>query len=194
MGKNEFDGLLADLRNITDNAKAPVVIAIDGMAAAGKTTAAVLLSEALNAEIIHMDDFFLPFELRTAKRYKEPGGNVHYERFNEEAAAAIRLRQAFSYRIFDCGLMDYSGIRHISCDRPIIAEGAYSMHPLYNDIYNYRIFFKIDAELQRSRIQERNGYRQWERFRDEWIPLENRYFNAFNTESVCDAVITAKSD
>ena len=56
-------------------------LAIDGRAAAGKSTAAALLAAALGAGVVHMDDFFLPAALRTPQRLSEPGGNVHYERF-----------------------------------------------------------------------------------------------------------------
>ena len=36
------------------------ILAIDGMAAAGKTTAAEYLASRWNAPVVHMDDFFLP--------------------------------------------------------------------------------------------------------------------------------------
>ena len=52
------------------------VIAIDGMAASGKSTLAARLAEELDGCVIHMDDFFLPPELRTQERLSSPGGNV----------------------------------------------------------------------------------------------------------------------
>ena len=60
------------------------IIAIDGRCAAGKTTLAARLAKELGGDVIHMDDFFLPLELRTEERFREPGGNVHYERFKTE--------------------------------------------------------------------------------------------------------------
>lgn len=89
----------------------PKVIAIDGRAAAGKTTLAALLSQVLAAGVIPMDDFFLPAELRTAERLAESGGNVHYERFCAEVLPYLKKNESFSYRRFDCGIMDYSGTR-----------------------------------------------------------------------------------
>ena len=58
------------------DAKPVYIIALDGRAASGKTTMARQLAELLDAEIIHMDDFFLPMELRTEQRLATPGGNV----------------------------------------------------------------------------------------------------------------------
>ena len=64
--------------------EAPLVIAIDGRCAAGKTTLAARLKDERNCNVIHMDHFFLQQEQRTEKRLKEPGGNVDYERFVKE--------------------------------------------------------------------------------------------------------------
>ena len=49
-----------------------------------------------------MDDFFLPFELRTAERLKEPGGNVHYERFIDEVVSKLSAGEPFEYGVFRC--------------------------------------------------------------------------------------------
>ncbi|MDE7100629.1 MAG: (d)CMP kinase, partial [Anaeroplasmataceae bacterium] len=69
--------------------KETFVIVIDGMSASGKSTLALKLANALDANLIHMDDFFLPKELRTLNRYQEAGGNIHYERFKEEVVNHI---------------------------------------------------------------------------------------------------------
>ena len=60
------------------------IIAIDGRCASGKTTFTQKLANYLNAEVIHMDDFFLRNELKTKERLSEVGGNIDYERFTSE--------------------------------------------------------------------------------------------------------------
>ena len=65
------------------NKQEQIIITIDGCAASGKSTLAKELQPVYNAEVIHMDDFFLPFDLRTKERLDEPGGNIHYERFSD---------------------------------------------------------------------------------------------------------------
>ena len=60
------------------------VIALDGRAASGKSTLSEDVRKVMDVDIVHMDDFFLPKELRTPERFLEPGGNVHYERFISE--------------------------------------------------------------------------------------------------------------
>lgn len=51
---------------------------------------------------IHMDDFFLPLEMRTPQRLQQPGGNVHYERFLETVLKPLSLQQTVFYQPFDC--------------------------------------------------------------------------------------------
>lgn len=64
--------------------KPRLLITIDGPCGSGKSTLADALSDALNAPIIRMDDFFLPHALKTPQRLAIPGGNVDLERLMQE--------------------------------------------------------------------------------------------------------------
>ena len=165
------------------------ILAIDGMAAAGKTTAAEYLSARWNAPVVHMDDFFLPPELRTAERLSEPGGNVHYERFTKEVLPALSTGAPFSYRIFDCSIMDYSEMRIIPAAPMVIVEGAYSMHPVFERYWDLAAFFTVNEKEQRRRILARGGEEVWPMFRDRWIPMENTYHAAFGVQGRADVVL-----
>lgn len=155
------------------------VIAIDGRAASGKTTKAMLLSAALDAPVIHMDDFFLPPALRTEERLAQPGGNVHYERFAEEVLPHLTSGEAFVYRVFDCSRMDFHGLREIPAAPVRIVEGSYAHHPALGDYADLRVFTSVDEAEQMARILARNGERMAEMFRTRWIPMEEQYFAAF---------------
>ena len=56
----------------------PLLVAIDGRCASGKSTLAKDLQKQLDCNVIHMDDFYLQEHQRTTKRLREPGGNVDY--------------------------------------------------------------------------------------------------------------------
>ena len=75
----------------------PVVLTIDGRAASGKSSLALTLAKNYSGRVVHMDDYFLPQELRTAERLTEPGGNLHYERFVAEILPGLRDEAGFSY-------------------------------------------------------------------------------------------------
>ena len=167
----------------------PFIIAIDGRAASGKSTLAQQLSELLGADVIHMDDFFLPPALRTRERLSEPGGNVHYERFAEEVLPYLKSPAAFSYRIFDCSKMDYEGERFIG-NKPIrIVEGSYSHHPKFGRYADLFVFSDVDEEEQMRRIHLRNGEEKAQMFAEKWIPMEERYFAELEVKKCADAII-----
>ena len=165
-----------------------VSIAIDGGAASGKTTLAKMLSEKYDAPIIHMDDFFLRPEQRTPERFAEAGGNFDRERFMQEVIPHIKKKEAFSYRIFDCSSMSLGEYREIPSSPLIIAEGSYSHHPAFSDVFDLRIFLSISEDERKQRILTRNGKKS-EMFFTRWIPLENKYFEAFSIKEKADIVI-----
>lgn len=173
--------------------KGRITIAIDGPCASGKTTLASALSKKFGAQIIHTDDFFLPFDMRTEERLSQAGGNVHYERFADEVVAGIKKGESFVYGIFDCGTGVVSKSEPIYPHKNIIIEGAYSLHPeIPDDIYDLKIFIETDIETQLERILNRNGAKALETFKSKWIPFENRYFDEYKIKWKCDIILQTK--
>ncbi len=190
---SRYARLLDSLKTISTALKTAnerIVIAIDGKCASGKTTAAELICEIFGGEIIHMDDFFLPPQMRSSDRFSEIGGNIHRERFIEEVLPNLKNNQSFTYRKFDCSKMSYSDIPcQISARGLIICEGSYSLHPSFGKYYDIAIFSDIDSSEQIRRIRNRNGEYMLNRFTGEWIPMENKYFDAFAIKSKCSHII-----
>lgn len=196
------EGELIEKIKILSDKSDPVVISIDGHSASGKTTLAGRLAELLNAEgltagVVHMDDFFLPPQLRTGERLSEPGGNVHYERFSEEIFVPLSSLKEnknsksspLIYHKFDCGTMSYSDDPAvIPLSRVYIIEGAYSQRPEFISLYDLKIFMDITESEQRERILARNGAEGYKNFREKWIPMENRYFERFRIKENSDIV------
>lgn len=164
----------------------PFLIAIDGRCAAGKTTLAARLQEEIDCNVIHMDHFFLQPGQRTEQRMQEPAGNVDHERFLEEVMLPLSRGQRFSYRIYDCKKMELSSPVWVEPRAITVVEGSYSCHPALWDFYDLRVFLDIEAEEQLRRICCRNGEQAAAKFRDCWIPLEERYFAACQIQERCD--------
>ena len=167
-------------------AEAPYVIAIDGRAASGKSTMGKQLAEILDAGLVHMDDFFLPLELRTEQRLRTPGGNVHYERFREEVLPHLRQPEPFSYRKFVCSVKALQGERQVAGSSIRIVEGSYSLHPELGRYADLTVFSDVDPDEQFRRILARNGPVWGEQFRQKWIPMEEAYFNAYHIREQAD--------
>ncbi len=169
--------------------KKNVIIAIDGYCASGKTTVAASLAEKFDMQVIHMDDFFLPPDMRTEERLSQAGGNVHYERFNSEVVSGLINGLKFGYRVFNCKQGAFTDFKEILPDKPVIIEGSYALHPRIAVDYDFKIFVKADYKTRLCRILERNGEEALEVFKTKWIPLENKYFYEFDIESDCDIII-----
>lgn len=172
--------------NMMKHARA--IVALEGGAATGKTTLAAALAQMFQAPVISMDDFFLPPALRSRERFSQPGGNIHYERFQEEVAAPIRAGMPFSYRSFDCSIMDYGGIKNIPSCPLLLVEGVYCLHPEFQDIYTLRLFLKTSPETQDARLRGRGEW-LYERFQSAWLPMEKQYFDTFHPDRICDAIL-----
>jgi len=184
----DFNLLIRKIEELLDQ-KEQILIGIDGDSGSGKSTIAGLIKDALDGNLIHMDDFFLQPEQRTAERLSEPGGNVDYERVSVEVLEKIKSNNEFTYGKFECESMTIT--KQITIDwKPLnIIEGVYSLHPALIEFYDYKIFLKVKPETQETRIFERNGKEALEVFKDRWIPMEKLYFQTYSIEKAVDLVI-----
>lgn len=171
-----------------------VFVAIDGPCTSGKTTLATVLQRHFGGNVLHMDDFFLRPERRTPERFAEPGGNVDRERFEDEVLAPLAAGKIVQYRPWDCHTGDFAASHNVEPARLTIVEGSYSMHPALRGYYDLMICLTIDSGEQLRRLEVRNP-RMLQRFIDEWIPLENRYFASTETRTAADMIVdTAASE
>lgn len=171
------------------NEQKRIVLVIDGRCASGKTTAARLIAQIFPSEIIHMDDFFLPGDMRIPERMAETGGNLHRERFMEEVIPFLR-DGAFSYRVFQCSTFSYAASPRRISDVPLlICEGSYALHPSFGAYYDIAVFSDVDPQEQLRRIRKRDGEEMLRRFRNEWIPMEERYFENMKIRERCNFIV-----
>ena len=168
--------------------KGAVNVAIDGKSGAGKTSLARLLTTLFDCNVFHTDDFFLPLKKRTPERLQEVGGNMDRERFREEICEPVRAGKPFAYRPFDCSMMQLSEEVQVQPKQINIFEGSYSMHPELQEYYDVKVFLSISPAEQSSRILERNGGFMLRRFLEEWIPMENTYFDGMKIREACDLI------
>ena len=165
-----------------------VILAVDGDAAAGKTTLSGILNLVYNCSIVPMDHFFLQPEQRNETRLSEPGGNIDYERFKNEVSQFLISYKPFSYKPFDCQIWGFGKEICVKPNKLTVVEGSYALHPKLSDIYNIKVFLSVDEEEQMRRIALRNGPEMSEKFRNIWIPMEKNYHKSFGIQDSCDFV------
>jgi len=173
--------------------QAQIIIAIDGSCTSGKTTLAGKLERLYDCNVFHMDDFFLRPEQRTPERLAEPGGNVDYERFRQEVLLPLKAGEPFSYRPYDCSTGDLKAPVTVMPKKVNIVEGTYSHHPCFGDVYDLKVVLQVSEERRKERILARPAFLH-RRFFEEWIPMEQHYFEAFSIEAGCHILARPKDD
>lgn len=183
------DKTLEQIRTAMDQRlkeKESILIAVDGRCASGKTTLAAGLRERAGCGVIHMDDFFLRPEQRTPERLARPGENVDWERFLAEVLLPLRQGGKVVYRPYDCRTQSMGDPITLERSAVVVVEGSYSCHPELWESYDLHVFLDVDPEEQLRRIRARNGAQGVQMFLDRWIPLEERYFQAFSIPQRCE--------
>ena len=166
------------------------IVALEGGSASGKSTLAEILCEVYDGNVFHADDFFLRPEQRTPERFAEIGGNLDRERFYDEIIVPLTKSETVTYRPFDCGSQTLDDPINVPPKKLTIVEGVYSTHPAFSRYYDLAVFLDIDPEYQKKLILARNSARFAERFFNEWIPLENRYFEGTDIKKRSDLIIS----
>lgn len=185
--KHEIQLITQRIMSLPDSGR-PLLIALDGRCASGKTTLSQRLAEELSCAVIHADDFFLRPEQRTAERMEQAGGNIDYERLLEEVILPLKKGMPFSYRPYSCEIQALAEPVEVIPRKINLIEGSYCCHPTLWEHYDMRIFMTAPKDLRLRRIAERNGD-MLSRFENLWIPLEEKYFSAFDIEQRCDVII-----
>lgn len=167
------------------------LLAIDGMAGAGKSSLARLLEAVYGCTVFHADDYFPRPEQRTPARLRQPGGNLDRERLRDEILRPLASgAEEITHRRFDCESMELREPRTVRVELLTVIEGSYSMHPELRDFYTDTVFLRAPADMQRERIIERNGDYA-EVFFSKWIPMENEYIEATQTMRRCEFLLNA---
>lgn len=170
-----------------------VILAIDGSCTSGKTTLAAALAETMDCNVFHMDDFFLRPQQRTKQRLAEIGGNVDYERFREEVLLPLLAGEPFAYRPYSCKTGSLKAPVAVQPKAINIVEGTYSHHPYFGNPYDLRVYLTVQPEIRWNRIQQRPVFLH-KRFREEWIPKEQAYFETFGIAEKSDILAAPKEN
>ena len=167
------------------------VIAIDGPCAGGKTTFAEEMNKGYEYNIVHMDDFYLPFQKRDKNWMNIIAGHMDFDRLIEKVLKPYKERREIEYISYDCHSDKYLQKIDIDLDKPVILEGSYSTHPILDNYIDIKIYLDIDSKTQVERLTKRNE-KVVDKFVSMWIPFENNYFEKLNIKEKCDLVFNEK--
>ena len=166
-----------------------VLVTIDGPCASGKTTLAEKLAGVFGAAVVHTDDFVIPHAQKTAERLAVPGGNCDADRLAGEVAAPWKRGAPVVFRRYDCRQDCLLPEETLPDGRILILEGSYCNLPEIRKHADVRVFMDTAREIREERLRQRESAQSLQMFHDRWIPLENRYFEAFGLPDPACAVL-----
>jgi uridine kinase len=155
----------------------PLVVALDGRSAVGKTTLAAALGERLEATVIEGDDFYAGgTEVRSGSPASLVDVCIDWQR-QRLALEMLRAGGEASWHAFDWDAFDgrLCAEETVKPSAPIvILEGVYSARPELADLIDIAVMVRTDEGIRESRLlarQEHTG--PWEL---QWHAAEDYYF------------------
>lgn len=188
------DQLRQDIQRLLSAAPtSPPLLALDGPAAAGKSSLARSLQASLGLGLIAMDDFFLQPSQRQPDRLQETGGFIDYERFEAQVLLPYQRGHDLQPAHYDCRNQTLLPGPRLSLDAfpAILVEGVYALHPRFRPYYARGYFLDIDKPTQRKRLEARESPASFRRFQSDYLPREEAYFTKMAIRSHADLVVFA---
>ena len=184
--REEYNKLLARLDGLQSSGGG--LVAIDGRCGSGKSTLARELARRCGGAVVHMDDFYLPPEQRREDWMEQVGGNMDFGRLRRQLLAPIKEGKQGVYQPYLCRTGEYGAQTALAPGSLLILEGSYSHHPALETEFDLKIFLTCSPKVQQQRLLAREGER-YARFREIWIPLEERYFAMYGVQAEADLVL-----
>lgn len=173
-----YEKILEELQTIRG------IVSIDGRCGSGKTGLGAFLQKNLSCNLIHMDDFYLPLDCRDPDWQQIPGKNMDFSRLIQQVLEPASRGEGIHYAPYDCGTRSYGPEIYLSPNELTILEGSYSQFPLLRPYYNKMYFLTCSPEVQKQRLQNREG-EKFPMFQKLWIPLEEKYLAETPSAGIC---------
>lgn len=170
--------LLETLNNLPRK-QSTLLIGIDGLGGAGKSTVAKFIKENIpSTTIVEMDDFYVPELTRD-----------DWDRVYAQVIKPLRNDSVVSYQRFDWDSKKLAEWHTIKPGGVVVVEGVYSLHEKFRGAYDYKIWVECPYEIRLQRGLKRDGEdaRSW--WVNEWMPKEDEYKKSQKPQQAADIVI-----
>ncbi|WP_157245904.1 uridine kinase family protein [Nonomuraea typhae] len=156
------------------------LIAVDGPAGAGKTTFADRLGAALDAQVIHSDDFPVPWS-------EGPGAWFHALR--SQVLDPLAGGRPGRFRRYDWVTARYGAPVDVPAAPVVVIEGVGTARRDADHLLAFRVWLEAAWETRWERVLTRDGAALEPEWRT-WFTAEEQWFAEDATRSRADLVIT----
>ena len=188
--------LIARIRDLTRAGSTPLMVALDGRSAAGKSTLAASVAAETGAAVIDGDDFYAggSAEEWDAMSAEEKVAHCIDWRRQRPVLEALAGGRPGSWHEYDWSADDGRLLTTpwVCLPAPVvILEGVYSARPELADLFDVRVLYSASAELTQRRLMQREGEDQRVEWNARWSEAERWYFERIMPPESFDMVIEA---
>lgn len=168
-----------------------LVVTIDGLGGAGKSTLAAALATELGAAVVQGDDFYRTSAERSAPDFDpaEIGGSFDWVRLREQVLRSSSQGSAVRYQRYDWDHDRLGAWVELDEAQPLIVEGVYVARPELRGFATTTMWVETERSSRLERGLERDGEEARSLWVDEWMPAEDRYVLALDPAAACDIII-----
>ncbi len=196
------DTIVAAIRRLTDGRDMPVVVALDGGSASGKSTLAAMIANELGAALVQSDDFFAAAITNTEWDARTPAEKardaIDWRRVRADALEPLCAGKPARWHAFDfdAGVRP-DGTYAMSTDfverEPsdvIVLDGAYSTRPELADLIDLSVLVDVPVAVRHARLAAREEKSWLAAWHARWDDAEAYYFSHVRPASSFDLVVT----
>lgn len=186
-----FENLLAHLQTLPTK-QSTLLIGVDGCGGSGKSTFATELAKACETvTIIHMDDFYLPSNMRIEGKANEKpvGADFDWRRLKGQVLEPLSQNQKGTYQRYDWSSDTLAEWYTAAPGGIVVIEGVYAIRRELAPLYDYKIFVHCPREIRLQRGIARDGENArylWEKV---WMVAEDKYQEEQRPFEIADLVI-----
>jgi uridine kinase len=188
------DAALSDhVAALRTTSPAPLLVALDGRAGAGKSTVAQLVGARVAALVIDGDDFYRGGDdaFWAAKSPDEKVDLVIDWRRQRRVLGRLRRGRPAAWDPYDWEADDgrlAAGITAGPAD-VVILDGAYSARPELAHLFGLRVLLDVPRDVRRERLARREGRRGRAEWEARWGEAEDLYFERLMPPAAFDLVV-----
>lgn len=157
-----------------------LLVAIDGLGGAGKSTLAKLLEQQLKAlgwtvAVVNHDDFYLPSHQRGSQQVSAIGCDFDWERLRDQVLIPVKEGQSAHYQWYDWKADVLAEWHTISVSDVVFVEGVYTMRRELADLYDLKVWVECPRAIRLARGIARDGEGARAVWEQDWMPKEDDY-------------------
>jgi uridine kinase len=168
----------------------PLLVAIDGQSAAGKSTLARFIQQQIpNTVIVQADDFYRVMDEHERAALDAKGGYLtYYDWLRLEAQLLLPLAQGHSarYQRYNWGENRLGEWTVIPAEGVIVVEGLYTLRPELRAYYHVKIWVETSFPTRMRRQGKRTDPWEWV---ERWEAAEVFYVQQHTPQTYADIVV-----